>query len=173
MPSPFLQLPGAYARVALYLGLLCIAGAAFADPAEVPQSPQPVPSAQCAAFYIDVPSAGNRVANLMMGSVVGKAAWMGQLKALMARGAEPPMTRLVVAGESEDVTRKAVQSALDTFKHQRLSHLTLTVVGTSPKMQGLQSTAEQSGITFRAVPPEPSAASPASRAEAYLRGVCD
>ncbi|ROP77255.1 hypothetical protein EDF74_2929 [Stenotrophomonas rhizophila] len=172
MQYSFRSLPGSYVRVALCLSLLGIVGAAFADP-EAPESPQSAQSPECAAFYIDIPSAGNRIANLMMGSVVGKAAWMDQLKALMARGAEPPMTRLVVAGESEDVTRKAVQSALDTFKHQRLSHLTLTVVGTSPKMQGLQSTAEQSGITFRAVPPEPSAASPASRAEAYLRGVCD
>lgn len=172
MHSPFLPLPGTYARAALCLGLLGIAGAAFADPGALP-SPQSVPSVQCAAFYIDVPSAGNPVANLMMGSVVSKAAWMDQLKALMARGAEPPMTRLVVAGQSEDVTRKAVQAALDTFKQDRLSHLTLTVVGKSPKMQRLQSSAELLGITFRAVPPERSAVSPAARAEAYVQGVCD
>ena len=109
----------------------------------------------------------------MLGSVVSKAAWMDQLKALMARGAEPPMTRLVVAGESEDVTRKAVQSALGSFKQQRLSYLTLTVAGQSPKMQGLQRSAEQLGITFRAATPERSAVSPEARADAYLRGVCD
>ncbi|MEN1996153.1 MULTISPECIES: hypothetical protein [Stenotrophomonas] len=172
MQSFFRPLSGSSARLALGLTLLGIAGAACADP-ELPEAPQSAQAVRCAAFYIDVPSAGNPVANLMLGSVVSKAAWMDQLKALMARGAEPPMTRLVVAGESEDVTRKAVQSALGSFKQQRLSYLTLTVAGQSPKMQGLQRSAEQLGITFRAATPERSAASPEARADAYLRGVCD
>jgi len=161
MQSFFRPLSGSSARLALGLTLLGIAGAACADP-ELPEAPQSAQAVRCAAFYIDVPSAGNPVANLMLGSVVSKAAWMDQLKALMARGAEPPMTRLVV-----------VQSALGSFKQQRLSYLTLTVAGQSPKMQGLQRSAEQLGITFRAATPERSAASPEARADAYLRGVCD
>lgn len=106
------------------------------------------------ALYIDIPVAGNPVANLMLGAVVGKAAWMDQLKAAMALGAEAPTT-LVVGGESEGVTRKAVQAAIKSFRGKRLPHLTLTVVGTPAKAEPLREQAESLGINFVVQQPGP------------------
>lgn len=158
-----------FARLSLAFLVLCMPVAAFAGNDE-PAPPSPGPPAKCAAFYVDIPSAGNPLANMMLGSMVGSAAWMDQLKMTLSLGKEPPVTRLVVAGQSESVVRKAVQAALDSFKGERLPYMSLTVAGSSPK---LQARAEQLGITFHAVPVDPSAASSSARATTYLRGVCD
>lgn len=98
------------------------------------------------AIYIDIPEAGNPVANWMLGAVVGKAAWMDQLKAAMALGAAAP-TNLVVGGENEGVTRKAVQSAIRSFRGRQLPQLSLAVVGTPSKAEELREQAESLGIT--------------------------
>jgi hypothetical protein len=99
------------------------------------------------AIYIDIPAAGNPVANWMLGSVVGSATWMDQLKAAMALGAESP-TNLIVGGENEGVIRKAVQAAMKSFRGRRLPQLTLTVLGTSAKAESLRAQAESLGINY-------------------------
>lgn len=160
------------ARAGLCFVLVSMFGPAVADDA-APNLPQPEQSQECSAFYVDIPSAGNPVANIMLGTVVGKAVWMDQLKTAMSLGRKPPTTRLVVAGQSEDVVRKAMKSALDSFKDERLPYLTLIVVGQSEKMQALESRAAQSGVAFHILPPNSSAKSAEDRASAYLPRTCD
>lgn len=104
------------------------------------------------AVYIDIPMAGNPVANWMLGAAVGKATWMEQLKAAMAQGAETP-TNLVVGGEDEDVTRKAIKAAIKSFHGRRLPYLNITVVGTHAKAESLRTQAESLGINYTVLQP--------------------
>lgn len=158
-------------RVAAYCVLLGVLGSASAgDGAPVEERVDQTEA--CNAFYVDIPSAGNPLANMMLGSVVGGAAWMDGLKSTLALGAQPPMVRVVAGGQSEAVVRKAVQAALDSFKEQRLPYLTLSVVGKSQKLQALRADAEQRGITFRDVPPVRAGLSASARAQAYMQAVC-
>lgn len=168
-PSPA---AGIVIRSAVCCALLGVLGSASAG-GGVPAVERGAQTGSCNAFYVDIPSAGNPLANMMLGSVVGGAAWMDGLKSTLALGAQPPRVHVVAGGQSEAVVRKAVQAALGTFKEQRLPYLTLSVVGPSQKLQALRGEAEQRGITFRDVPPVRTGVSPSARAQAYMQTVCE
>ena len=99
-------------------------------------------------MYIDIPSSGNGVSNMLLRAVIADAPWMRQLTGAMARGAQTP-TYLVVGGQDNGVAYKALQTALRKLNGQKLPHLHLVLVGDPQRGGKLRSQAEALEAEYR------------------------